>query len=118
MGRPIRLAAAMAAHSSRSMPSPLSSTSARRSSERWPSKSFDAASTTASCSSLCEKSTVPLLPGSSRKAEPEHGDEIPLDLVGAPTEGEDQQTAVVAFQAAAEDRLGGPVLEVPALADD
>src|SRR5436190_22416043 len=104
---PSRLALASSAHVRRSKRASPASTSLSRSCVTCPSRIWRARSRTASCSSLNEKSTV-LSPTSlslrHRHAEPEHADEVALDLVRAAPEGEDDQAPVEPLEPRLEDR--------------
>src|SRR5438552_2191125 len=115
---PSRLAVASCAHVSRSNPSPPASTSFSRSWVTCPSSTCRAASRTASCSSVNPKSMTGPLSLRHRHAKAEDTDEVTLDLVGAATEGEDQQAAVEPLEPGLEHRLGRALLQVADLPDD
>ena len=78
-----------------------------------------ARSETACCSSVKEKSmagAVPRLSVGPGQAEAEHGDQVALHLVGAAAEGEDDEAAVDALEAALSTRLGRVPAQVGGLA--
>src|SRR5580704_5432333 len=115
-------AEASSAQSLRSNRSPSGSASRSRS-RSWVDRSVKIrsdSSRTASCSSVKEKSMVlvPLLSQRTGQAEAEDGDQVPLDLVGAAAEGQDDQAAGVRFEAAGEDGLGASPGEVAGLPHD